>query len=151
MAKGREIREISLVTMIVNETLRLYPPTGMLARQATKKVKLGSLEILAGAQIYLTLVTFHHDTEIWGNDAKEIIPSRFLEPQRHSALFILFGLGPQIYAGQISVVVETKLTLALIIQLYSFTVSPTYVHAPMLFLTLMPQHNVQIFLRLCCI
>lgn len=110
------------VTMIVNETLRLYPPTGMLARQATKNVKLGSLEIPAGAQIYLALVALHHDTEIWGKDAKELIPSRFLEPQRHSASFILFGLGPRICAGQILVVVETKLTLALIIQLYSFTV-----------------------------
>ncbi|KAB2626771.1 cytochrome P450 734A1-like [Pyrus ussuriensis x Pyrus communis] len=109
----------------------------MLARQATKKVKLGSLEIPVGAQIYLALVALHHDTDIWGEDAKEFIPSRFLEPQRHSASFILFGLGPRICAGQISVVVETKLTLALIIQLYSFTVSPTYVHAPMLFLTLM--------------
>ncbi|XP_048439397.1 cytochrome P450 72C1-like [Pyrus x bretschneideri] len=45
----------------------LYPLTDMLARHATKKVKLESLESLAGAQIYLALVALHHDIEIRGS------------------------------------------------------------------------------------
>ncbi|KAB2619636.1 cytochrome P450 734A1-like [Pyrus ussuriensis x Pyrus communis] len=123
---------------------RLYPPATMLARQATKKVKLGSLEIPTDAQLYLTLIAIHHDTEIWGEDAHEFNPSRFLESRRHSASFIPFGLGPRICAGQTSAVVEAKLALALIIQRYSFRMSPTYVHGPMLFLTLQPQYGAQI-------
>ncbi|TQD70135.1 hypothetical protein C1H46_044338 [Malus baccata] len=141
---AENLNELKNVTIIINETLRLYPPAAMLLRETTKKVKLGSLEIPADAQLYLPLIAVHHDTEIWGKDAHEFNPSRFLESRRHSASFIPFGLGPRICAGQTSAVVEAKLALALIIRRYSFTVSPTYVHAPMLFLTLQPQYGAQI-------
>ncbi|KAM1133311.1 hypothetical protein ACFX19_043283 [Malus domestica] len=141
---AENLNELKNVTIIINETLRLYPPAAMLMRETTKKVKLGSLEIPADAQLYLPLIAVHHDTEIWGKDAHEFNPSRFLESRRHSASFIPFGLGPRICAGQTSAVVEAKLALALIIRGYSFTVSPTYVHAPMLFLTLQPQYGAQI-------
>ncbi|CAN6539407.1 unnamed protein product [Malus baccata var. baccata] len=141
---AENLNDLKNITMIVNETLRLYPPAPMLPRQATKKVKLGSLEIPADAQLYLMLIAIHHDTEIWGEDAHEFNPSRFLESRRHSASFIPFGLGPRICAGQTAAVVEAKLALALIIQRYSFRMSPTYVHGPMLFLTLQPQYGTQI-------
>nr|XP_028962488.1 cytochrome P450 734A1-like [Malus domestica] len=138
------LNDLKIVSMIINETLRLYPPAVMLLRQATKKVKLGSLDIPADTQFYLALTAVHRDTEIWGEDANEFNPLRFSEPRSHLASYFPFGLGPRICAGQNLALVEAKLVLAIIIRHYFFRVSPTYVHAPTLFITLQPQYGAQI-------
>ncbi|XP_068313677.1 cytochrome P450 734A1-like [Pyrus communis] len=97
-----------LKILIINETLRLYPPAVMLLRQATKKVKLGSLDILAHTQFYLALTAVHHDIEIWGEDANEFNPLSFSEPRSHLASYFPFGLGPRICAGQNLALVEAS-------------------------------------------
>ncbi|KAH6816899.1 cytochrome P450 [Perilla frutescens var. frutescens] len=141
---AENISDLKILSMILNETLRLYPPAVALMRQASDNVKLGSLDIPADTEMYIAMTAVHHDTEIWGDDANEFNPSRFSERRKHPASFFPFGLGPRICVGQNLAVVEAKLVLAMILQHYSFVISPSYVHAPMQSMTLQPQHGVQL-------
>ncbi|KAK6131192.1 hypothetical protein DH2020_035063 [Rehmannia glutinosa] len=135
------------ITMILYETMRLYPPVVMLTRHASKNVKLGSLDVPAHTQFNLPILAVHHDTEIWGQDANEFNPERFSQPRKHLASYFPFGLGPRICVGQNLAMVEAKLILAMIIRRFTLTVSPSYVHAPIFSWTLEPQYGAQILFR----
>ncbi|KAJ0112408.1 hypothetical protein Patl1_02878 [Pistacia atlantica] len=86
------------LSMIFNDTLRLYPTAVKLTRQTSRKaeVKLGNMEIPAGTQLYLALTAVHPDPDIWGEDANDFNPLRFNEPRKGLASFFPFGLGPRI-------------------------------------------------------
>ena len=133
--------------MILNETLRLYPPAVMMKRRTTKDINLGNLNIPAETQLYLAMTAVHRDVELWGEDADEFNPMRFSVPRKHLASFFPFSLGPRVCVGQNLATVESRIILAMIIQQYSFMLSPTYVHAPMQVMTLQPQHGAHIIFR----
>lgn len=130
--------------MIINESLRLYPLAVMLMRQSCKDVKLGAMVIPANTQLYLPVTAIHHEMKLWGEDAEKFNPLRFAETRKHLVAFLPFGLGPRICVGQNLATVEAKLVLAMILQRFSFVISPSYVHAPMQLLTLQPQYGAQV-------
>lgn len=134
--------------MIINESLRLYPPASLLPRMAFQDFKLGDLHIPKGLSIWIPVLAIHHDESIWGKDANEFNPDRF--SGRSFALtrnFLPFASGPRNCVGQAYALMEAKIILAMLLSSFSFTISENYRHAPVNVLTLKPKHGVQIYLK----
>ncbi|PQP91688.1 uncharacterized protein Pyn_09761 [Prunus yedoensis var. nudiflora] len=146
------IARLKTMTMIINETLRLYPPVVALEREAEREVRLGNLIIPATVELVIPCLAFHHEPEFWGQDVHLFKPERFSEgvakaTKNNTATFLPFGMGPRNCVGLNFATNEVKIVLSMILQRYSFTLSPAYVHSPFRLLTVRPQHGLQVMLH----
>ncbi|PPD99737.1 hypothetical protein GOBAR_DD03209 [Gossypium barbadense] len=143
------IAKLKTITMIINETLRLYPPATGTIRKVEREVRLGKLVLPTDLEVNIRIMALHHDPDLWGDDVHLFKPERFAEgiskaTNYNAAAFFPFGLGPRSCVGMSFAITETKIALSMILQRYTFTLSPTYVHSPLPLITLKPQHGIQL-------
>lgn len=139
------------LTMILNESLRLYPPIVASIRRAKADVELGGYKIPRGTELLIPILAIHHDQTIWGDDVNEFNPSRFSDgiarADKHPVAFIPFGLGVRTCIGQNLAILQAKLTISIILQRFSFKLSPKYQHAPTVLMLLHPQYGAPIVFK----
>uniref|UniRef100_A0A803L2Y7 Cytochrome P450 n=1 Tax=Chenopodium quinoa TaxID=63459 RepID=A0A803L2Y7_CHEQI len=139
------------MTMIINEVLRLYPPVILMYRMIHKPTKVGDNLLPPGVQICVPTMLVHTDPELWGEDATAFNPERFSEGvakvTNGQVFYIPFSGGPRVCVGQNFALLEVKMAFAMILQHYSFELSPSYSHSPFLLTSLQPQHGVPMILR----
>ncbi|EOA19389.1 hypothetical protein CARUB_v10000731mg [Capsella rubella] len=132
---AESIHNLKTVTMVIQETMRLYPPAPIVGREASTNIRLGDLVVPKGVCIWTLIPALHRDPEIWGPDANDF------KPESHTSHF---GLGPRICLGKNFAMMEVKVLVSLIVSKFSFTLSPSYQHSPSHKLLVEPQHGVVI-------
>ncbi|CAN1794897.1 Cytochrome P450 CYP749A22 [Linum perenne] len=147
------IARLKTMSMILSETLRLYPPAyGGFIRDVRRDVKLGKLIVPAGVQVHIPIMALHHDPKIWGEDVHLFKPDRFSggidkATNNNSNAFMPFGMGPHMCAGFNFATNEAKIAIAMILQRFSFALSPDYLHSPFAVMAIRPENGISVILN----
>ncbi|KAK2433179.1 hypothetical protein P8452_30545 [Trifolium repens] len=146
-----KIGQLKIVSMILQESLRLYPPVIMLSRFLRKDTKLGDLTLPAGVELIVPVSMMHQEKEFWGDDSGEFKPERFSEGVSKATngkfSYLPFGGGPRLCIGQNFGLLEAKIAVSMILREFSLEFSPSYKHAPSFIITLQPEHGAHLILH----
>ncbi|XP_040381948.1 cytochrome P450 709B2-like isoform X1 [Oryza brachyantha] len=145
------LNKLKLVNMFLLETLRLYSPVSLISRMAGSDLELSGIQVPKGTIIKILIAIIHRDKELWGEDADMFRPERFKngvsKAAKHPNALLSFSSGPRSCIGQNFAMIEAKVVIAMILQRFSFTPSPKYVHVPTSVITLRPKFGLPMILK----
>ncbi len=132
---------------IVEETLRLYPPVPILARQASQADRVGRIDV-APASLVLIVPWLLHRTESLFEDPHLFKPERFLDGKRPIPYsYVPFASGPRVCPGLQFGLTEAILCLAIISQRFRVRVAEGHKVEPLCRLTLRPRGGLPVTLH----
>ncbi|MEU4905506.1 cytochrome P450 [Streptomyces sp. NPDC044780] len=106
---------------VINESMRLFPPSPTIPRQARKDALIGSAEVPKGTFVMLNVAAIHRDPAVYERpDA--FIPERFLDGTPGKGKYLPFGAGAHMCIGKGFAMMEMSMFLAAV--LARFEVSP---------------------------
>ncbi|CDF33597.1 cytochrome P450 family 806A-CYP806A1 [Chondrus crispus] len=117
-----DISKLKYLDMVLNESLRLYPPTALIGRCAKAEDTIAGYDIPAGANILMSPYVMGRLEQLWDNP-EEFRPERFSPEEvakRHPMSHTPFGAGPRVCLGARMATMEAKVVLAMIFQKFSF-------------------------------
>ncbi len=127
--------------MILDETMRLYPPSAILPRQANAVDHIGGYTVPKHALVLMSQYVTHRHPDFWP-DPERFDPERFT-PERvatqHRFAYFPFGAGPRVCIGKPLALLEMHVTLVVTAQAYMLRFIPDRPVQPALGATLHPR------------
>ncbi|XP_021689936.2 cytochrome P450 714A1 [Hevea brasiliensis] len=148
---ANSISNLKMITMVIQEALRLFPPAGFVVRETLEEVQIGNITIPKGVCTWTLISTLHRDPTIWGPDADKFKPERFSDGVSKACKFpqayIPFGLGTRLCVGRNFAMVELKIVISFIVSKFKFSLSPNYVHSPVFRMLVEPENGLQLIIQ----
>jgi len=141
-----DVKKLEDARLVLEESLRLYPPAWVLERQAIEPDEVGGYRIDRGSIVGICPYVLHRHPRYW--DKPEVFdPDRF-RPERAGSrpryAYLPFGGGPRTCIGNHFAMMEAQILLAMIVREWRLELDPSHevVLDPMV--TLRPKYGVRV-------
>lgn len=139
---GEDVERLPLIRRIIDETLRLYPPAGMISRTARAADTLCGRDIRPGDTVIIPIYALHRNRLLWGNP-NAFDPDRFADRKHITRYaYLPFGDGPRICIGASFAIQEAVIVLGTLLRRFRFAAVPGKEPRPVMILTLRPEGGV---------
>jgi cytochrome P450 len=141
-ATAADLPALPRIRAIVDEALRLYPPSGVLSRTALAHDELCGRAICPGDTVILPIYALHRHYRLW-DQPDRFDPERFAGPRAIDRFaYLPFGDGPRICIGAGFALQEAVIILATLLARFRFAAVPGKTPKPVMILTLRPEGGV---------
>jgi cytochrome P450 len=141
-ATGADVENLPYIRQIVDETLRLYPPAGVISRTAQRNDTLCGREVRPGDTVMVPIYALGRHQQLW--DQPDVFdPDRFKDRKAIDRYaYLPFGDGPRICIGASFAQQEAVIILATLLSRFRFTPVAGKSPEPVMILTLRPEGGV---------
>jgi cytochrome P450 len=147
--RHEDLSKLPYARMVVEESMRLYPPAHTLSRTAVKEDEVSGHHVRPGTQIIIVPWLLHRNPKLWERPER-FEPERFAPERtasRHRFAYIPFGAGPRICIGAAFAMAEAMLILATIAQRYRLRLKPGFAVEPQALITLRARNGMRMLLE----
>ncbi|KAF9047074.1 cytochrome P450 [Hymenopellis radicata] len=119
----RTLKEMQYLDCVIMEGLRVMPPVPITVRKAAKTDYIEGVLVPKGTLLHICIRNINTWDAIWGDDAEEFRPERWLDlPKAYDPAFsfLSFIAGPHACIGKTMAIVEMKAILAALIANFEF-------------------------------
>jgi cytochrome P450 len=143
------IKDDDLLSRVIHESLRLYPPVWAVGRRAIRDLQIGGTEVAKGAIVLACQWALHRSGKYFSN------PTRF-DPDRWTAefqrtlpkyAFFPFGGGPRSCIGEGFAWMELRIVLTEMLRRWRFEIVPGQTVKPKASITLRPEKPIHVIVR----
>lgn len=140
-----DLAQLPYARMVLDESMRLYPPAWGFSRQALADDVLGGYRLPAGWLAFVVPYVLHRLPAYWERPS-EFEPARFA-PEASAArakfMFLPFGAGPRQCIGNHFAQIEAQLALVILAQRFRLQLAPGHPVEPWPLITLRPRFGMR--------
>jgi len=142
-AEAGDLTALPLIRQVLEESMRLYPPVGLLARTVVAKDELCGRIMQPNDIIFLAVWALHRSRLFW--DRPELFrPDRFADDAnevRDKYQYLPFGAGPRVCVGADFAMMQAQIILATLVANFHFRPAAPAPH-PVMMMTVRPEPGV---------
>ncbi len=142
------LSKLPFTKVVIEESMRLYPPAVALIRKATKTSWVQNVKIPKNSIIFINIRNIQRHKDLW-SDPDKFKPERFLSQSRENNIkfaYIPFGVGQRVCIGNHFAMMEVQLILASIIRKFELKLIEGHPVEEKLAVTLRPKYGMPMYL-----
>jgi cytochrome P450 len=145
-----DLPRLQYAHMILQESLRVYPPVWVIPRDAINDDQIGGYRVAAGSTILLSPYLTHRHPAFWENpeafDPERFLPARSADRPRHA--YFPFGGGPRLCMGVDMAMMEMLLITVMVAQRHRIHLVSGHREEPECILDMVPRYRVRATLQM---
>ncbi|MDG4793433.1 cytochrome P450 [Micromonospora sp. WMMD1082] len=144
-----DLHRLQYTTMVLMESMRLYPPVWLLPRIAQQEDEVGGYRVPARADVLICPYTLHRHPAFWP-DPERFDPERFDKNEmrdRPTYAYLPFGAGPRFCVGSNLGMMEAVFVLALLVRDLRLSKAPGHRAIPEPMLSLRMRGGLPMLIR----
>lgn len=146
---SQDLPKLTYTRMVIDEAMRLYPPTWLTARTPIQDDEIGCFHIPANSVVLLSPYVTHRHPAFWEEpdvfDPTRFTPGRVAGRPRYA--YFPFGGGPRMCMGKSFALMEAQLIIAMVAQTYRMHLVPGHPVEPRPMIALRPRHGILVTLE----
>ena len=122
-ASAEDLASMPYIEQILEESMRLYPPVGLLARAVVAEDELCNRVMKPGDVLFLPIWALHRH-ELWWENPQAFNPDRFArEIRRDKYQYLPFGAGPRVCVAANFAMMQAQIILSTLLARFRFSPS----------------------------